>query len=560
MDGIDVWVNTGTNNLEVWKRLSALGLESYLRHDLVFRAFVSLGIHRDGTNPSVNAVIFEPGIDIDEHEIPERPDSAKTRVLVAGGAVGANDEELYLDVVAGDPSETDDRIGRRETYLSYTSEDATSLDKAGRTLLAQLLADSEPVELAVQSHRFRPFINYNLGDWIGVREETNAAAMSYRVRGIIISAKRATAGYSVVLQLNSIALEWEIRLQQQLEQLVSRTSTGEIGQSINSGDPSNTPTTGGNDSTVVTIHDHDEKYEQVANKGQANGYAPLSSGILVPVGFLGTGTPDDTTFLRGDGTWAVPAGGGGGGPVTDPLIVTDATQINASANAVLLTTTVTLPAGKYILIGNAWVWTAGIGTLWIRANSTPIGDSSDPRNGGMMERQLMALYTHSGGSVTFDIWHQQESGTTQYGTGGDSRFGRSLLIIPASGGGANAMYSAYSSVAAAVTDAAPTYDLPGLSIASVPIGVYKAELGFHISNKSGQIRVSIANGSDVTLWPLASAARTTWGPNTDSGKEFEGSGVITVAAISTVKARAAASAAIGNYTIYDRHLTLTKIA
>jgi hypothetical protein len=46
--------------------------------------------------------------------------------------------------------------------------------------------------------------------------------------------------------------------------------------------------------------------------GIVGGFAPLSSGLLVPTGYLGTGTQDATTFLRGDGTWAAPSGGGSG--------------------------------------------------------------------------------------------------------------------------------------------------------------------------------------------------------------------------------------------------------
>jgi hypothetical protein len=83
---------------------------------------------------------------------------------------------------------------------------------------------------------------------------------------------------------------------------VSSISTGKItglggAASLNVGTVTGT-VAAGDDTRIVGA-------EQAANKGTANGYAPLVAS-KVPTANLGGAGADATTFLRGDQTWAMP--------------------------------------------------------------------------------------------------------------------------------------------------------------------------------------------------------------------------------------------------------------
>lgn len=45
-------------------------------------------------------------------------------------------------------------------------------------------------------------------------------------------------------------------------------------------------------------------FEKYSNRGIASGYVPLNGAALISLAYIGTGTKDSTTYLRGDGAWA----------------------------------------------------------------------------------------------------------------------------------------------------------------------------------------------------------------------------------------------------------------
>lgn len=68
-------------------------------------------------------------------------------------------------------------------------------------------------------------------------------------------------------------------------------------------------------------------YQKESEKAAANGYASLDANTRVPVAQLGSGSPSASNFLRGDGSWATPAGGGGATPRIIVNLVADGANV-----------------------------------------------------------------------------------------------------------------------------------------------------------------------------------------------------------------------------------------
>jgi hypothetical protein len=107
--------------------------------------------------------------------------------------------------------------------------------------------------------------------------------------------------------------------------------------------------------------------------GGVGGYAPLDSGLLVPVANLGTGTPTGLKFLRDDRVWAVPAGGGGGSLTIEEL---DGTPSVAAATKLIL------PNGTVSVSGTEATYTPSGGGGGFTNPMTTKGDLIGALGGG----------------------------------------------------------------------------------------------------------------------------------------------------------------------------------
>jgi hypothetical protein len=152
-----------------------------------------------------------------------------------------------------------------------------------------------------------------------------------------------------------------------------------------------------------------------ANTTHTHAAADVTSGT-VATARLGSGTASSTTFLRGDNTWATPAGGGGG---------LDATIVDAKGDLIAATAPDTvarlavgtngqvLTASSAATTGLAWttVGTSGVLKAWEDANRAVLSWSPSPESG------LTALAVNASTNDAPAAQAQMNYLNTTYGTG-----------------------------------------------------------------------------------------------------------------------------------------------
>lgn len=174
--------------------------------------------------------------------------------------------------------------------------------------------------------------------------------------------------------------------------------------------------------------------------------------------------------------------------------------------------------------------------------------------------EIIYLSPYTAGALTGTVARGLEGTTKVAHTNVGWVHGPTASDIGGGGGGSITAFSVINDTTTAVTDNAATYDLPNMSIAGVTAGTYAFGMSLvSTTSKSGQIRCRLTDGANTVLWPLGASLNESV-TNADNFIQFSATGLIVVSSTITVKARAEAAGAVGNYSLGTRSLYLIKIA
>jgi hypothetical protein len=160
--------------------------------------------------------------------------------------------------------------------------------------------------------------------------------------------------------------------------------------------PVTVPFTFGNATTAQSLSSLDTNFTTITNS--VNGLTNGASQINV-ASISATGTANATTFLRGDGVWGTPAGGGGSGTVTSVNVnggttglTTSGGPVTTSGNITIAGTLVAANGGTgltsvgtsgNVLTSNGTVWLSSAGAYPLTLSTVNAGGTNPfPATGG----------------------------------------------------------------------------------------------------------------------------------------------------------------------------------
>jgi hypothetical protein len=161
----------------------------------------------------------------------------------------------------------------------------------------------------------------------------------------------------------------------------------------------------------------------------------LSTGT-VGTARLGSGTADNTVFLRGDGAWAAVSGVAPGGSASGDLSGTYPGPTVAKINGVALGTTTPTAGNLLIGSGTQWVTNAVTGDVTITSGGVTVIGSAKVTNamlaGSIAASKLVGTDIATVGTITSGTWSGTAIGVTKGGTGLTSAAQGDLLYGSAS--------------------------------------------------------------------------------------------------------------------------------
>lgn len=202
-------VHVGQDLLQVLEMLVVKGTFD-IEMDAAFslHAYIKQGIDRSGE------VVFMPGKGLLAHGHVRRSRGIKNALLVEG------ENELITEV---SDTTSQNEVGRREGFLmarSVTSQ--AMLSDYGNAALTNVKQGEHALQITVDERPYLPLFDYDLGDYISVKNAARAIDEKLRVAGITVQDK-GPGLLGISLDLNTMLLEAIILHQQRLDRITNNS-------------------------------------------------------------------------------------------------------------------------------------------------------------------------------------------------------------------------------------------------------------------------------------------------------------------------------------------------